>query len=192
MEPINELYNVYINNANYVYTSCDDYIVIMKKYTNTITNEKRECVNEHSHALFRGNNFFVTKIFNKYNPNVTKTKISFKINCLKQINYIVNDVIKVNTYDYNLNNIFTDGIFYYKTIEPAFYSKNIIGEHKSWHPDGKIKAQGILYDNKKIGLWKYNDINGKIYEKTYDTSTNNITVTKCISLFCSCITMNIN
>jgi len=164
----------------------------MKKYADTTTNEQRDCISDQSHALFRGNNFFVVKIFNKYNPNATKTHLSLKINCLKKINFIVNDVIKNDTYDYNLNNIFTDGIFYYKTIEPAFYSGNVNGEHKSWHPTGKIKTQGKFNGNEKIGLWKYNDINGKLYEKNYDASINNsCIVIRCIYLFCSCIAMNI-
>jgi hypothetical protein len=142
MELIKQLNNMYIENNDFVYKSRDDWIIIMKKNDNTITNENRDDVVNSSHALFRGNKFFIVKIFNKYDPHITTSYVKQDGLCLKNTKYIEGKSLSCDIYDYNLNNIHGEGIYYFKTIEPAFYLDNKTKSHKSWHYNGNKKIEG--------------------------------------------------
>ena len=75
-------------------------------------------------AQFRGNTFDVVKIFEKNNPMNTKDKISNTI-FPKKIVYDTKKTVIVDTYDKDINKKWTDGIHYFKSLEPAFYFQKL-------------------------------------------------------------------
>lgn len=143
MELVNQLYSSYLSNDEYVYKTNNDWVIILKKLNNTITNEVRDNVKDHNFALFRGNTFYVKKIFNKYEPSKTMSFLDTNIQCLSGMKFIKNQIVAYNSFDYNLNNIYGDGIYYYKSVEPAFYRGNTTHECKSWYHNGLKKMMKV-------------------------------------------------
>src|SRR5438128_254473 len=59
-----------IDEKDCVFKSCDyEWIVVLKKLSDTLTNEDRHCVVDARYAKFRANKLKVMLIFNKLNPN---------------------------------------------------------------------------------------------------------------------------
>lgn len=189
MNYINELYEKFINDPSFVYKSCKkDWIVIMQKLPDTITNEKR--LNDNIYAKYRADKLLVHTIFNKWNPNDTQLDIENSIYKKQTITYIIGDIVKSNNYDMNIKHVCTSGIHYFKNIECAFYCEleeeilincNYSGFIKSWGDDGNLKEL-TDYENGKIKkIVKYNnyfrdEINEKIiiYENEHKKCKENI------------------
>lgn len=168
-----------------------------KKLNNTITNEVRDNVRDHNFALFRGDTFYVEKIFNKHEPSKTMSFLDTNIQCLSGMKFIKNKIVACRSFDYNLNNIYGDGIYYYKSVEPAFYRGNTNYEYKSWyhnglkkmdtsdendegvymmtewHSDGTKKLEGMCRKNKRIGSWKQYDQYGNNHVVTFKETKKN-------------------
>lgn len=104
------------NNKKYVYKKCrNNLIVILKKLTNTITNESIDNL-----------------LLNKYRANILKVKYIFNIDNLILYNsaisvydinfvYHIGEIVKVNNYDYDLKNICGPGIYYFTTLKLAYH-----------------------------------------------------------------------
>lgn len=171
MDYINYIYDCFATNPKYVYKSCQkDWIVILQKLHDTITNESRK-VDNPKYAKYRGNKFKTILIFNKFHPH--KTCLSIKNSIFSsEIEYVIGQIIFIKDYDMNFDNICSTGIHYFKTIEQSFYfeiSKMLSGKFMLWYDDGcKLLETEIVNGNftKKFTKWYKNGI--KEAEGEYD------------------------
>ena len=162
-----ELFKDYICDPNYVFKSTRDAIVVLKKTVNE-TNEERE-VYDSKYALYRGNEFFVVEIRNRYIPSEI---LSFTWG-VYNLWYESGKKITYGNYDYDIERVYFPGIHYYKTLEPAFYNlmdtKNFTGVFKMWCCNGRLIQLTEYVNGKKHGLSKFmnhcGDINRKCYYK---------------------------
>lgn len=140
IKEIYEIYNIYVTDNTYVFKSVNNWIIILKKTLITLNNENRDGIYNEKTASYRGNYFFVEKIFNKINPKYVTNKITSKFKD-KYLTYIVGKYV-TSDFDKDINKTYTSGIHYYKTIEPAFYmnveNERITGNVVSYYPCGKI------------------------------------------------------
>lgn len=85
--------------------------------------------------------------------------------CRKKITYKINEIIEVEDYDTNVDNTYSSGIHYFKTIEYAFYyeaEKLDFGMLKIYYNSGKLQGEINYENNKKNGLEKQYYKNGRI------------------------------
>ena len=87
----------------------------------TITNESRTNVIDHIYAKFRGNQFLVIDIINKFDINKHIGEIQNSTYTHNIIKYKKGEMVKSNSFDENLNNVCSNGIHYFKSIEPALF-----------------------------------------------------------------------
>lgn len=166
LDDLIKIINGYIpENPDIVYKSCGDFIVILKKLNDTITNENRCDVVDSKCAKFRANKLFTKMIINKFTgeliPEIANTSYSNKIV------YKVGKVMVVDNYDFNINTICAPGIHYFKSIDAAYYFCNIgfLGKYKGYYDSGQIKIErDIVYiiGDKYTHYIEWHN-NGKIY-----------------------------
>lgn len=174
-----DLYNRYIDNSDYVYKSCESgtgdgkryWIIILKLLDDTKSNIDREDIKDKQKASYRANKLEVILIFNKFNPTETCDKITNSYYPLKQIEYIVGEIVEEKNYDENINKIYTEGLYFYKSIMNAYFYKmhykNIV---KEYNFDGIFNT---YYENGQL-LNEYNFVNGTktgLYTKYYDNGS---------------------
>uniref|UniRef100_A0A6C0EAG9 Uncharacterized protein n=1 Tax=viral metagenome TaxID=1070528 RepID=A0A6C0EAG9_9ZZZZ len=168
-----EKYRKFISNNLYVYKSCKQYIIILKKLYNTITNENRKGIINADYAKYRGNRFEVILIFNKFNPDEMLNEILTEYQN-KKVVYTTGKIVTPDYYDCDMNNICSNGIHYYKTIEQAYYHDieahaiNYTGVIKEWFHNGKKIKEINLKEGHRHGLAKYwYDVGGRSLEINY-------------------------
>lgn len=167
-----------------VYISCKDYIIILQKLDDTITNEDRKKIIDKNYAKFRCNKLKVISIEHK----ITNEKINEIENMaydLNKLKYKVGTIINIPSFSSRKNGyIYNNGIYYYLSKEPSYYWQLIeyidkySGDYKEWHDNGRIKKicsyiDGIIsgnysewYDNGKLEKFIVYS-NGKIIEQKY-------------------------
>jgi hypothetical protein len=136
----------YENNPNVVYKTCGDYIVVLEKQKDTLTNENRTGIVDPMHAKFRADKLKVLCIFHKQNPNIQQYCVENTMYLRKKCNtlYMCGSVIKVSNYNKNLSEVCTTGLHYFKSVEAAYYyGLNIkdcryTGEYITWRSSGQI------------------------------------------------------
>jgi len=161
----------YINNKKYVYKTCDDFIVVLEKLKDTITNENRSNVSQISdnklYAKYRANKLLVKKIINKYELTNCEKVMSngYKI----KTEYKINETVYPNKFDNDLENVCSSGIHYFLNLKSAFYygivMNNMNGKYLSWYDDGQIKIKCNYVDGKLNGEHLRWYENGQMYEK---------------------------
>lgn len=164
---------------NYVYKKAsNNYIVKLKKLPDTITNESRYGVVNQQFAEFRGNMFYVEKIYKTSLKTSLETsfetslKTKLKIQSLydKLFIYEVGKIVKVDDFDLNLENLKSTGIHYFKTEEAAFYydfypTYRYTGKYKIYYDNGQLMQIYNLKNGAKYGfLTSYNE-DGELFEK---------------------------
>ena len=103
--------------------------------------------------------------------------------------YEVGKIVYPDTYDHNIENVCSNGIHYFKTIEPAYFYRNPPinytgiaicwhnngqkysegpmlngiknGKWTYWFSDGSINQSGEYVKNRQFGRWRHSDIHGK-------------------------------
>ena len=142
-------------DRSYVFKSCSrDWIVVLQKLADTITNESRSVVDADC-AKFRADKLQVVDIIHKFDQT-TRDSICNSVYEHKQIVYKKGEIIEVKDFDKNVDIVCAAGIHYYKTMKVAFYlelERVIDGEFYDWHNDGQMKAKGIYKDGKPEGEW---------------------------------------
>ena len=86
----------------------------------------------------------------------------------KQIVYKKGEIIEVEDFDGNLNEVYATGIHYYKTMEVAFYLElktDRDGEWRCWYENGQMQSKGIYKEGKEEGEWEYRYSNGQLESK---------------------------
>jgi hypothetical protein len=113
----------YLINPIYVYKSCAEYVVILERLLDTITNENRNTISNEQFkpfAKYRGNKFLVKDIFHKFDSTNKVSSISSS-NFEKKLEYKIGKIIIPDNFDTNLENICSNGIHYFLKLECAFY-----------------------------------------------------------------------
>ncbi len=121
LNKIKQIYEEYINDNSYVYKNCqNEYIIIMKKLDDTKTNESRYGITDFNNAKFRADKLLVVLIFKINQP---KEQIEFFVNKFRnsEIRYQKGEIVLPDEFDDDLDEVCSNGIHYFKTIDRAFY-----------------------------------------------------------------------
>src|SRR5947208_9282211 len=107
LDYVKSKYKHYTNDPSCVYKMCDDmWIVIMRKLSNTITNETRENVEDMMCAKFRANMLEVLEIVNIH-TGTTVGSIRHKFITHRgesvYVLYEIPQIVKSDSFDNNLN-----------------------------------------------------------------------------------------
>src|SRR5271154_5990956 len=118
------------------YKSAGNYIIELEIPEDALTNLDRQSVVDKSHAKFRCDKAFVTKIQNKDNSNDLVNSIQSDYD--KNFIYEMGKLIVDSNYDKNIDAICTDGIHFYLSEEAAFFHNNSVidGIGKKWYDNG--------------------------------------------------------
>lgn len=140
------------------------WIIIMKKIPKTklsegtITNEEREGIKDKTRAKFRANKLKVIGIINIENPSEKESKIIGSYNKLCTI-YEIGRNVYPDSFNYNLDIVCTNGIHYFKSLEPAlFYDvapSKYTGFFTNWYNSGEKSGEGPMLNGKRHGYWKF-------------------------------------
>jgi antitoxin component YwqK of YwqJK toxin-antitoxin module len=172
LKKIKRLYKEYIN-SRYVYKKCSDYseseidkskkwLIIMEKLDDTISNEERNDVFDKKYAMFRCNKIKVIEIFNANDPELKKDKIinMYENSENKQLTYTtyeINKIVHPDSYNEDINQVYSNGIHYFKTIDCAyFYEVTPImhsGPVTKWHENGRVYLTGKYLNGLETGKW---------------------------------------
>lgn len=174
-----KLYSKYTKNPLYVYKICCDalgketpstymdgsfskkWIVIMKKISDTETNENRDGVIDDLYAKFRANKLLVVKIININNPKLTKKYIVNEYHCAYygtlKLKYEVKKIVTPTFYDKDPNNICSGGIHYFKSLKAAYYYRdcpeNYTGRWHAWHTNGRKRISTNYINGERSLYW---------------------------------------
>lgn len=157
---IQDQYIKYINDSTYVYKSCGDWIVVLQKLIDTITNESRE-VADTNHAKFRANKLLVVDIINKFEESKKINNVCNTVYTKNSIIYGIGNIVSIDDFENDISIVCAKGIHYFKTIETAFYYEynGYIEKYYSWHDNGN-KSGEYNYSNEyeycKKTLWYEN------------------------------------
>jgi antitoxin component YwqK of YwqJK toxin-antitoxin module len=163
----------YLINSIYVYKSCGEYVVILERLLDTITNENRNNIpNEQckQFAKYRGNKFLVKDIFHKFDSTNKVSSISSSNFSQSKLEYEIGKLIIPDYFDTNLEDVCSNGIHYFLKLECAFYySLKVItnGEYLSWHDNGQQYVKCTYTDG---------NLNGE-YLKWYENGQQSIKCT---------------
>jgi hypothetical protein len=145
----------YLINSIYVYKSCGEYVVILERLLDTITNENRNNITNKECKLFaeyRGSKFLVKDIFHKFD-STKKVSSILSSNFENKLEYKIGKVIIPDNFDTVLENVCSNGIHYFLKLECAFYyslEKIQNGEYLSWHENGQPSKKCTYTDGKKM------------------------------------------
>ncbi len=137
-EDLRKIIGKYLDDPEYVYKSClrygTNYLVILKRRPDTITNEGRKNIIDASKAAYRGNKFDVVMIIDIYNPKMKINEVTStfmqKGHCNNRdrystITYKVGKLIEPDKEYLNDNNIvYGSGIHFFTDVLRAISYKN--------------------------------------------------------------------
>jgi antitoxin component YwqK of YwqJK toxin-antitoxin module len=159
MEILNYICRKYISDPTYVFKSCGNYIIVLQKLPDTITNESRSEISDPMYAKYRANKLRVILIINKFDPFDVIKQIKNTSYIDKTIIYKTDKIVKVKDYNMNLDEVYTKGLHYFKTIKQAFYwdivdlNPKYTGSYIEWYNNGNKSCEGIYLYGKEIGQW---------------------------------------
>ena len=173
LKQLTEELEEYINDKKYVYKTCGDFIVVLEKLEETITNENRSNVSQIGddklYAKYRANKLLVKKIINKYDLTKCEKVMSSGICCLIKIEYKINEYVYPNKFDDNLEEVCSFGIHYFLNLKRAFYygieMENMTGEYLDWCDSGELSEKYNYVDGKINGEYLVWFWNGQMREK---------------------------
>ncbi len=189
---IKSTYPELLVNSKLVFKSSKYFwIVVLEKTEKTKTNESRDKIAVPEFAWYRGSEFKVVKIFNKFDPSHTINSIEnnkiFK-GLHNNLTYTVGEIVSPSIfitkngeehghYDEDMNNIHSYGIHYFKTMDAAFYydlhkiptdQGEYTGKYYQFFPNGKILMEIDYYSGKYHGKYIVYYTNGlKDFEYSY-------------------------
>jgi len=160
------------NIGQYFFKSCGkEWIVVMEKVGDSITNRSRLPFNNPNiqFAKYRANKLMVVDIIYKFNLNQTINEIYNS--CYKNhiIKYIKGNIVTSDSFDKNTNEVCSNGIHFYETIDCAFYFELMRvenGKWTEWYDDGQKKEEGEYLNGKENGKWTYWYDNGQKRKET--------------------------
>lgn len=126
-------YSYYIGSPNYVFKLCNDgnhhlpreWLVILEKLPDTITNENRSGVLDQYCAKFRADKLLVCAIvnidFDKNHRCCIINTVTNYYDAEHPMVYTVKSTVTENKFNHNIEKVCTSGIHYFKSILPAFF-----------------------------------------------------------------------
>jgi antitoxin component YwqK of YwqJK toxin-antitoxin module len=162
---IDQLSAQYSSKKDYVFKSCSvDWIVVLQKLPDTKTNESRSDIKDPNYAKFRADKLHVVDIVHKITNQITN-EIANTAHKEKTIIYKKGEIIEVDDFNKDLDEVCAPGIHYVKSVEAAFYYEipdNYNGLCKSWYNNGLLYDKGIFKNGMENGLWKTWHKNGQL------------------------------
>lgn len=165
LSKIKEKFSQYITDPKYIFKSVNDKIVIMSLCDDSVTNESRLSVANNEFAKHRTNKVKVELIFDKLTLEICEETVgifTMSIGHCKITNYVTNKITIPDSFDYDLDNVCSNGIHYYKNIECAFYYKikyikNVLynGLIKIWKDHGNLTQITEFQKSKPCGLMEF-------------------------------------
>jgi antitoxin component YwqK of YwqJK toxin-antitoxin module len=157
LETIKLAYKELIDDPDSVYRMCNHhYLVIMQKTPETRTNEARNDVVDPKCAKFRANILNVILIINVLDGKIINTIKITEQGSINGVEMTIGCCIESNRYDNKLS-IYSHGIYYYNSIEPAFYRRTVpekyTGQWIRYHDNGNKSIRANYIDGKKEGVW---------------------------------------
>lgn len=149
-----------IDWSQYVYKSCSNYLVILQKLEDTITNEDRKSVVNPFYAKFRADKLRTIHIINMLDLNDRPNEIMHtNINIKKSLKYEVGMIVYPDSFDMNIDSVCTSGIHYFASLEPVFYFSDTVrskytGLWKRWYDNGTMMMRFDCVDGKVDGLYE--------------------------------------
>jgi hypothetical protein len=156
-------------DKEYVFSSCRNHIVLLKKISMTDTNEQYiHNVSHPENIVYRGTNFMVVLIINKFNPSFALKRCTRITSLFDTIIFSIGDIVNDELYYFHERNLlYSAGIYFCKTLETAFYNAEIphgyTGPWKSWHENGELHVLECFIDGNKEGFFRYYHNNGVIH-----------------------------
>jgi antitoxin component YwqK of YwqJK toxin-antitoxin module len=173
----------YPSEEGYVFASCSrEWIIVLLKLGNTKTNEERSNVINPMFAKFRADKLLVVDIIHKVFPNNTINETTNR-NVFGSIyeSYKKGEIIEVQNFDNDLENIDGNGIYYFKSLDAArcyqnsFHHEGICrkyddngqkmkefllgsgryhGQYKEWYGNEQLKIECTYNDGQENGSYK--------------------------------------
>lgn len=152
----------FIGDSQYVYKICNrEYIIVLKKLPETITNELRTKVINADHAKFRASVLEVVLIVSIKDTNdrpqqVLNTFVYYLTDEKYDTLYTVGETVVPHVFDTNINSVCTGGIHYFKTLETAFtyersFPVNFTGYWTNWYENGQIFTENNYINGEESG-----------------------------------------
>ncbi len=160
MDKLFEACKLYLDDDKYVYKSCGNYIVVLEKLIYSRTNESRTNVVDHKYAKYRANKLKTILVINKFDPSDVIVEIQNSY-YTKKVVYRTGEIIEIVDYNYDLNEVCSTGIHYFKTIEQSFFwellecNPTYTGKFIQWHDNGNKWYEGEYKEGKREGKWMY-------------------------------------
>jgi antitoxin component YwqK of YwqJK toxin-antitoxin module len=138
-----------------VYKSCAEYVVILERLLDTITNENRNNIPNEQYkqfAKYRGNKFLVKDIFHKFDSTKKVLSILSSNFYKNQLKYEIGKIIIPDDFDTDLEKVCSNGIHYFLKLECVFYyslEKITNGDYLRWHDNGQLCLK-CTYTNGKL------------------------------------------
>lgn len=143
-----KLYPKYFD-GEYKYASSNNWLIVLEKLQDTITNENRENILDPKYAEYLADKLKVVLIVSKFYANETINEET-RIDQFEIIKFKVGEIIVKKT-GYRLH--------FYNSIEPAYYEDMLYDEYtglyKTWYDNGLISSSGYYKNGKKEGIWTY-------------------------------------
>lgn len=170
-----EFCSEHIKNRSYVYKLIShenlkskekkDWLIIMKKTDDTITNERRNGIIDKNFAKFRANELVVVEIINILNPNERIDKILNRFQDCKEVQYVKGKIVRPDYYNEDIEHVCSAGIHYFKTLFAAYYyrkvPKNYTGKWFGWGNNGEIVLNGEYENGRFTGKLTSWHLNGR-------------------------------
>jgi hypothetical protein len=142
-------------------------IIVLQKLEGenpTITNESRNGIIDPNYAKFRASHLKVILIFDMDHPEIEYESIINKLFDYTLLTYRRDCIVYADKFDKNLDNICSNGIHYFKTVDGAFYYQsywvNKTGKYIYYNDDGSKYKEGDF--SKKMFKYCNYDSNGNL------------------------------
>jgi antitoxin component YwqK of YwqJK toxin-antitoxin module len=149
--------------GQYLYKSSsyldESWIVVLQLTKDSVTNQSRLPIDCHNRkfANFRASELKVIDIIHKFDQTKTINSVENSYYSDK-IEYAKDTVVRSDSFDMNLDNVFSDGIHFFESIKRSFYCdscglKNGTGHWIYWYSDGQKEREGDYLENMWDGHW---------------------------------------
>jgi antitoxin component YwqK of YwqJK toxin-antitoxin module len=163
----------FADNPNIRYKTCDNCIVVLQKEKDTITNEDRS-VADSNYAKYRANKMKVICIFLKSDPMEQLQFVKNTVHKDHIIVYETGEIVTADSYDQCIDNVCSQGIHYFKSLEAAYYyllenNDRYTGKMYWWYDNGAKLQEAHYINGTKHGiLTEWHDNGYKSKEFNYE------------------------
>ena len=156
----------FIHDNNNVYKSANNCVIVLQRTDNTKTNEERYGVTDKRYAKFRGSEFLVIAIIDKFTGE-KRNEVSNSFN-EKKLLYKKGEIIRPDYFYEYIDKICAPGIHYFIDHESAFYyglDKVDDGEYKRWYITGQPRKECTYINSELNGEYKLWYENGQLWKE---------------------------